>query len=77
MFLVELIASSFFYLFSKQATPECRGKRVLVDISTEPFLTGQSWRVLKSLGNTGEAPEQRFRVCFADGFKQSLVLSMA
>ena len=30
MFLVELIASSFFYLISKQARRECRCKRVLV-----------------------------------------------
>ena len=45
----------------------------LICISTMPFLTGQSWNVLKSSGNTGEAPEQRFRICFADGFKQSLV----
>ena len=31
MFLVELIASSFIYLISKQARRECRCKRVLVD----------------------------------------------
>ena len=30
MFLVELIASSFFHLISKQARPKCRCKRVLV-----------------------------------------------
>ena len=30
MFLVELIASSFFYLISKQARRECRCKRILV-----------------------------------------------
>ena len=30
MFLVELIASSFFYLISKQARAVCRFKRVLV-----------------------------------------------
>ena len=30
MFLVELIASSFLTLISKQASPECRCKRVLV-----------------------------------------------
>ena len=30
MFLVELIASSFLELISKQARPECRCKRVLV-----------------------------------------------
>ena len=45
----------------------------LICISTLPFLTGQSWNVLKSPGNTGEAPEQRFRLCSADEFNQSLV----
>ena len=36
-----------------------------------PFLTGQSWRVLKS-GYTAGSPEQGFRRCFADGVNQSL-----
>ena len=40
------------------------------------FLTGQSWRVLKSW-HTGGDPEQGFRRCFADGLNQSLVSSMA
>ena len=33
MFLVELIASPFLHLISKQARPECRCKRVLVFLS--------------------------------------------
>ena len=40
------------------------------------FLTGQSWRVLKSW-YTGGGPEQVFRGCFADELNQSLVSSMA
>ena len=39
-----------------------------------PFLTGQSWRVLKS-GYTAGSPEQGFRHCFADGVNQSLISS--
>ena len=39
-----------------------------------PFLTGQSWRVLKS-GYTAGSPEQGFRRCFADGVNQSLISS--
>ena len=39
------------------------------------FLTGQSWRVLKS-GYTGGGLEQGFRRCFADGLNQSLVSSV-
>ena len=38
------------------------------------FLTGQSWRVLKS-GYTAGSPEQGFRRCFADGVNQSLISS--
>ena len=34
--------------------------------STMAFLTGQSWRVVKSW-YTGGAPEQGFRRCCADG----------
>ena len=41
---------------------------------TKPFLTGQSWRVLKS-GYTAGSPEQGFRRCFADGVNQSLISS--
>ena len=41
---------------------------------TRPFLTGQSWRVLKS-GYTAGSPEQGFRRCFADGVSQSLISS--
>ena len=41
---------------------------------TKPFLTGQSWRVLKS-GYTAGSPEQGFRHCFADGVNQSLISS--
>ena len=41
---------------------------------TKPFLTGQSWRVLKS-GYTVGSPEQGFRRCFADGVNQSLISS--
>ena len=40
-----------------------------------PFLTGQSWRVLKS-GYTAGSPEQGFRRCFADGVNQSLISSV-
>ena len=40
------------------------------------FLTGQSWRALKSWYSVG-GPEQGFRRCFADGLNQSLVLSAA
>ena len=39
-----------------------------------PFLTSQSWRVLKS-GYTAGSPEQGFWRCFADGVNQSLILS--
>ena len=38
------------------------------------FLTGQSWRVLKS-GYTAGNPEQGFRRCTADGVNQSLISS--
>ena len=41
---------------------------------TKAFLTGQSWRVLKS-GYTAGSPEQGFRRCFADGVNQSLISS--
>ena len=41
---------------------------------TKPFLTGQSWRVLKSVYTAG-SPEQGFRRCFADGVNQSLISS--
>ena len=40
------------------------------------FLTGQSWRVLKSRYTSGD-PEQGFRHCFADELNQSLVSSVA
>ena len=43
---------------------------------TMAFLTGQSWRVLKS-GYTGGDPEQEFRNCFADGLYQTLVSTVA
>ena len=39
-----------------------------------PFLSGQSWRVLKS-GYTAGSPQQGFRRCFADGVNQSLISS--
>ena len=48
----------------------------LIGKSTMAFLTGQSWRVLKSW-YTGGSPEQGFWRCFADGRKQSLVSSVA
>ena len=41
-----------------------------------PFLKVQSWRVFKSLYISGD-PEQGFQPCFADGFNQSLVSSVA
>ena len=40
------------------------------------FLTGQSWRVLKSWYTAG-GPEQGFLHCLADGLNQSLVSSVA
>ena len=44
MFLVELIASSFFYLISKQARRECRCKRVLVHEGiTKEFMPSGHW----------------------------------
>ena len=43
---------------------------------TMAFLTGQSWRVLKSW-YTGGDPEQGFRRCFTDGLNQRLILSSA
>ena len=49
---------------------------ILIGKSTMAFLTGQSWRVLKSW-YTGGGPEQGFRRCFADRLNQSLVLSAA
>ena len=45
----------------------------LIGISTVPFLTGQSWLVLKSW-YTGEGLEQRFRLSFADGLSVSAIL---
>ena len=39
-----------------------------------PFLTGQSWRVLKS-GYTAGSLEKGFRRCFADGVNQGLISS--
>ena len=47
----------------------------LIGKSTMAFLTGQSWRVLKSWYTCGGL-EQGFRCCFADGLKQSLTLSV-
>ena len=49
---------------------------ILIDKSTMAFLTGQSWRVLKSW-YTGGDPEQGFRHCFADGLNQRLISSSA
>jgi len=40
------------------------------------FLTGQSWRVLKSWYTCG-GTEQGFRRCFAEGLDESLVPSVA
>ena len=47
----------------------------LIGKSTMAFLTGLSWRVLKSW-YSGGGPEQGFTGCFADGFNQSLVSSV-
>ena len=44
------------------------------DKQNKAFLTGQSWRVLKS-GYTAGSPEQGFWHCFADGVNQSLISS--
>ena len=49
---------------------------ILIGKSTMAFLTGQSWRVLKSWC-TGGSLEQGFWRCFADGRNQSLVSSVA
>ena len=43
---------------------------------TMAFLTGQTWRVLKSW-YTGGDPEQEFLNCFADGLNQTLVSTVA
>ena len=48
----------------------------LIGKLTIAFLTGQSWRVLKSWYADGDL-EQGFRRCFADGLNQSLVSSAA
>ena len=42
---------------------------------TIAFLTGQSWRVLKSWYTAG-GPEQGFRRCFADGLKKKRLISV-
>ena len=47
----------------------------MIGKSTMAFLTGQSWRVLKSW-YTGGDPEQGFPGCFANGPNQSLVSSV-
>ena len=39
------------------------------------FLTGQSWRLLKSWYSAG-GPEQGFRCCFTEGLNKSLVMSV-
>ena len=49
---------------------------ILIGKWTKAFLTGHSWRVLKSW-YTGGRPEQEFRNCFADGLNQCLVSSVA
>ena len=49
---------------------------ILIGKSTMAFLTGQSWRVLKSWC-TGGSLEEGFWRCFADGRNQSLVSSVA
>ena len=48
---------------------------ILIGKSTMAFLTGQSWRLLKSW-YTGGGLEQGFQRCFAEGLIQSLVLSV-
>ena len=48
---------------------------VLICKSTMAFLTGQSWRVIKSW-YTGGVLDQEFRRCFADGLSQSSVSSV-
>ena len=47
----------------------------LIGKSTMAFLTGQSWRVLKS-GYAGGHPEHGFWRCFVNGLNQSLVSSV-
>ena len=48
---------------------------ILIGKWTVAFLTGQSWRLLKSWYTVG-GPEQGFQRCFAEGLNQSLVLSV-
>ena len=48
----------------------------LIGKSTMAFLTGQSWRILKSWYRGGSL-EKGFRRCFADVLNKSLVLSVA
>ena len=55
---------------SNSLQPDWRSRQT----KQRPFLTGQSWRVLKS-GYTAGSLEQAFRRCFADGVNQSLVSS--
>ena len=72
------LISLFWALNGLNELPEMRFKFLfsLIGKLTMAFLTGQSWRVLKS-GYTGGVPEQEFRHGFADGTNQSLVSSVA
>ena len=69
------------YLFSvpnrPNELPEMRFKFPfnLIGKSTMAFLTGQSWRVLKSWSTGGDL-EQGFPRFFADGLNQGLVSSL-
>ena len=62
----------FWVLHGLKGLPEMRFKFPfnLIGKSTMAFLTGQSWRVLKSWYTGGDL-EQGFRRCFADGLNQS------
>ena len=57
-------------VFQISLQPDWRSRQT----KQRPFLTGQSWRILKS-GYTAGSPEQGFRRCFADGVNQSLISS--
>ena len=48
---------------------------IFVGKSTMAFLTGQSWRILKSWYSAGD-PEQGFWRCFPDGLNKSWVMSL-
>ena len=78
-YVCEAVPGSLFWAFNGlNQLPKVRFEFLfnLIGKSTVTFLTGQSWRVLKSRYTSGD-PEQGFRRCFADELNQSLVSSVA